>query len=204
MSRRFSQSRPRNLGKALEISISFILILFAIHGVNVIFGMQFNRFGIFPRDIDGMRGILFSPLLHANMNHLVANCSTLFTLSTLIFWINAYRPVKVLIIVWLTSGLATWFLGRSAIHIGASSVIYGLTAYLIVSGFLMKSWVAALISILVAFFYGGLAAGVLPEETAVSWEGHLFGALAGGWAAFRIHKKPPDSNRQNRGLRKPS
>ena len=165
--------------------------MFAVEGVDTLLGHRLDHFGIPPRTTEGLIGILSGPLLHANWAHLLANAVPLFVLLLLLLLDRHYRPGLTLVLIWIASGLGTWLIGRSGepgrpvIHIGASSVIYGLVAYLIVAGFLMKSWRSALISILVLFLYGGIFLGVLPQAGPISWEGHLSGALAGVWAARR-------------------
>ncbi len=149
---------------------------------------QLKGFGIWPRTMWGLVGIVFSPLLHAHAAHLMANAAPLFVLLILLFWDKHYYPERTLGLIWLASGVGTWLIGRTdSVHIGASSIIYGLVTYLIVSGLLMRSWRSVLVSLLVLFLYGGAIYGILPQRGPISWEGHLSGALAGFWAATRNH-----------------
>jgi membrane associated rhomboid family serine protease len=182
-----------SLAEAAQTSATFVGSLFVVEGADALVAHRLDRFGIVPRTLEGLIGIVFGPLLHANWAHLVANALPLFVLLLLLLLDRHYRPWLTLALIWVASGLGTWLIGRNAeqgrltVHIGASSVIYGLVAYLIVAGFLMKSWRPALISILVLFLYGGIFFGVLPQAGPISWEGHLSGALAGVWAAKRNH-----------------
>jgi membrane associated rhomboid family serine protease len=138
--------------------------------------------------VDGLIGVPFGPLLHANLEHLAANALPLFVLSLILFADARYYPAYTLGLIWLASGLGTWLIGRGeSVHLGASSVIYGLAAYLVTAGLRMKSWRAAFIAIGIGFIYGGLIYGVLPRGGPISWEGHLCGAITGIWAATRIH-----------------
>lgn len=144
--------------------------------------------GILPRTPQGLLGVVFGPLLHANAAHLLANAAPLLLLLTLLFWDRHYRPGGTLASIWIASGLGTWLIGRGgAVHIGASSIVYGLVTYLVVAGFLMRSWRAAGVALLVLFLYGGLIYGALPQPGPISWEGHLCGMIAGVWAARRNH-----------------
>ena len=151
-------------------------------------------FGIVPRTVPGLVGIVFSPLLHASPAHLLANALPLFVLLTLLFWDRHYYPVVTLASIWFFSGLGTWLIGRGSdngrpiVHIGASSIIFGLVAYLIVAGFLMKSWRSAIVALFVLIGFGGIFYGVMPDAGPIPWEGHLSGALAGVWAAKRNHE----------------
>jgi membrane associated rhomboid family serine protease len=144
--------------------------------------------GIVPRTASGLVGIAFAPLLHGSTAHLLANLVPLFVLSALMFADRGYRPGWTLACIWVTSGLGTWLIGRGqAVHLGASSLIYGLVAYLVFSGILMRSWRAAFVALVVLLMYGGVWYGLLPQRGPVSWEGHLCGAVAGLFAARWRH-----------------
>lgn len=145
-------------------------------------------FGIVPRTPRGLIGIAFSPLLHMGFLHLFANAAPLFVLLVLLFAHPEYAPVETLGWIWLGSGLGTWLIGRGgAVHIGASSLIYGLVAYLIAAAWWVRSWRAGLIAALVLLFYGGIFFGLLPQHGIISWEGHLAGAIAGMLVARSKH-----------------
>ncbi len=199
MSRRNFNRKSLALSEALEVSFTLIVIICAIHGFNIILNNWLLQFGILPRTLIGLRGILFSPFLHGNLQHLLANCSTLFVLTTLLFWNRSYKAGRALLLIWLVSGIGTWLLGRPSMHIGASALVYGEIAYLIVAGFYMRSWLAALISVVVFLLYGSLLLGVFPQDQAISWEGHLCGAIAGAWAARKVNRKSSrtSANRSN-------
>ena len=179
----------------MQISFWLVGVLFAVMAIEIVLQVRLDRYGIYPLDVHGLKGILFSPLLHGSTAHLMANAPPLFVLLTILLWDRKYKPGSTIAIIWLVSGVGTWLLGRREIgddptvHIGASSLIYGLVAYLIVAGFRMESWRAIFIAILVFVFYGGIFYGVLPRDGIISWEGHLCGALAGAWTALQQHRK---------------
>lgn len=189
------RQRKPSLADATQTSFLLVGVLFLVKAVEVATKVSLAGFGIHPRDGLGLIGILFSPLLHGNAAHLLANAAPLFVLLTLLFWDKRYRPARTLGHVWFVSGLGTWLIGRSltdgvpTVHIGASSIIYGLVAYLVVAGFLMESWRATFIAILVGLLYGGIVYGALPQEGPVSWEGHFCGAVAGIFAAREQHAR---------------
>jgi membrane associated rhomboid family serine protease len=175
------------LGRAVVMSTAFVLVLFLVKGVEVLFHWPLEQFGIVPRTVPGMIGIFFSPLLHGNMHHLLANSVPLFVLLVLLLSNPKYHPYSTVSMIWLVSGLGTWLIGRgNAVHIGASSIVFGLASFLIVAGFTVRSWRSAIIAIFVFFFYGGIFYGALPQAGPISWEGHLCGALAGAWSARRL------------------
>jgi membrane associated rhomboid family serine protease len=176
-----------NFQRGCEAAFFLVLVEAAIAGVTALLpGLK--QFGIQPRSVFGLAGVAFGPLLHANLAHLLANLVPLFVLLLALFSNPRYHPLRTLAIIWVAAGLGTWLIGRAGtVHIGASSVIYGLAAYLVTAGVRMRSWRAAIVAILVFALYGGLVHGVLPQAGPISWEGHLCGAIAGIWAAVEIH-----------------
>lgn len=178
---------------ALEISATIVLIIYAVFYVNVFLGGMLNRFGIIPRTSWGLFGILFSPLLHANYQHLTANAISLFFLLVVVFSHREYKAEYALIAIWLVSGFGTWLIGRPwdphlhVVHLGASSVIYGLVVYIVASAWWLRSWQTAFWAILILFLYGGIVYGMLPQAGIISWEGHLSGAVAGFLVAREQH-----------------
>ena len=188
-----ARSHFKTFKEAAQTSALFVSVLFLVEAADLILqrekGLTLAGFGIMPRTVPGLAGIAFGPLLHANPAHLLANSLPLFVLLMLLFWDRHYYPVLTLSSIWFFSGLGTWLIGRgNTVHIGASSIIFGLVAYLIVAGFLMKSWRSAIVAFAVFICFGGIFYGVLPQPGPISWEGHLSGALAGIWAAKRNHE----------------
>jgi membrane associated rhomboid family serine protease len=176
-----------SFAQAVVISASMIAVLFAVKGAEILFHLPLQQFGIVPRTLWGVIGILFSPLLHGNLHHLLANSVPLFVLLIILFSNPKYYPTATLAFIWIVSGAGTWLIGRgAAVHIGASSIVFGLAAFLIVAGLTMRSWRSAAIAIFVFFFYGGIFYGALPRAGPISWEGHLCGMLAGVWCARRL------------------
>jgi membrane associated rhomboid family serine protease len=172
---------------AFEVSGIIVLVMFAVFYVNAFVGGRLNVYGIHPRNLFGLIGILFSPLLHYNAAHLTANAVSLFILLVVLFSHKEYNADEALIWIWVFSGLGTWIIGRPAIHIGASSIIYGLVVYLIASAWWLRTWKTAFIAMIILFFYGGIFYGMLPQAGFISWEGHLSGAIAGWWVARKQH-----------------
>ncbi len=192
-----ANSSGDSLQRALRISSAWILLIFLVMLVSRLSPIPFESFGVRPRTLTGLPGVLLMPLLHANFPHILANALPLFILLTLLFWDRRYRPWTTLPLIWLASGLGTWLIGRGGqwrgeivVHIGASGVVFGLVAYLIVAGVLIQSWRSAFIGILVFLFFGGMFLGMIPQAGPVSWEGHLSGAVAGVWAARKCHSRP--------------
>jgi len=192
-----AKSHLQSFTEAARISAFIVALLLVVELADLVLrqerGITLGGFGIVPRTYRGLAGIVFSPLLHASPAHLAANALPLFVLLILLFWDRAYHPAVTLCSIWFFSGLGTWLIGRSheggrtVVHIGASSIIFGLVAYLIAAAFLMRSWRSAVVAVLVLIAFGGIFYGVLPNQGPVSWEGHLCGVVAGIWAAMRSH-----------------
>lgn len=172
--------------EAAQMSCVIVGILFIVFLLNGMVRMRLNQFGIQPRTLHGLIGILISPFLHASPSHLTANASALLVLLFILFLNRKYRAEETLLIIWFGSGLGTWLIGRPSIHIGASSIIYGLIVYLIAAGWWMKGWRPVITALVVFFLYAGAVYGILPRDGAVSWEGHLSGAVV-GWLAAKYH-----------------
>ncbi|MDX2229209.1 MAG: rhomboid family intramembrane serine protease [Leptolyngbyaceae cyanobacterium bins.349] len=138
-----------------------------------------DQYGIIPRDLIGLRGILFAPFLHGGLGHLISNTIPFLVLGWLVMLRETSDFFVVSILSALVSGLGTWVFGASGTHIGASGVIFGYLGYLLARGYFERSMTAIAISLFVGTLYGSLIWGVLPLQPGVSWEGHLFGFLGG-------------------------
>ena len=139
--------------------MTWVGLLWVVEIVDLSSGFQLDGYGILPRKVDGLMGIFWSPLLHADFAHLIANSGPLVLLLIMLFSHRQYRPKSSLAFIWLVSGLGTWLIGRPAIHIGASSIVYGLAAFLMTASFWMRSWRAFFLSILALLMFGGLFMG---------------------------------------------
>jgi membrane associated rhomboid family serine protease len=149
-----------------------------------------DNYGVVPRKLVGLAGIPAMPFLHATFHHLISNTIPLVVLLILLAGSRA-ESWQVVLDVALLGGLLLWIFGREAVHIGASGLISGLTAFMIISGFLEQRIVPLLIALIVGFLYGGsLILGVIPRfGSNVSWDGHLCGALAGGIVAYALARE---------------
>jgi membrane associated rhomboid family serine protease len=144
-----------------------------------------SKWGLIPRQLHGLWGIVCSPFLHANLSHLVSNTIPLIVLLGIVL-ATQRRGWEIVVEIIVLGGVLLWIFGRSAVHIGASGLVYGLIAYLLVAGFRQGKIVPAVAALVVGFLYGGtLIFGVLPSVgLEVSWDGHLLSAVAGGLLAY--------------------
>ena len=170
--------------KELRGVLVFVGIVWCVFVVGLVLPFSINSCGVTPRSIIGLVGVPLMPFLHADLKHLLSNTVPLTILLLLLAGSKANSWTIVAFIVFM-SGAMLWLFGRPATHVGASGLIFGLIAFLLASGILERRIVPLVISIVVGFLYGGtLLSGIVPDlGSHISWEGHLFGAIAGGLAA---------------------
>ncbi len=179
--------KSNQIVSSLKYSFVFIVIFWIVEVIQIL-GFDFADYGILPRQTIGLTGIITSPFIHGDLQHLIANTIPFFVLSFLLFLFYKRRAGVFLVLIWLTTGILTWIIGRTAWHIGASGVIYGLASFLVFGGILSRNWKLILVSILVLILYSSLVWGIFPGDARISWEGHLSGAISGlVWAI--IYKK---------------
>lgn len=174
----------------LLMPLLFVLTIWFVYWFEFVFGEDLTSYGIYPRRISGLRGVLFSPFIHASTSHLYNNTVPAFVLlGALVFF---YRKValKVFVMGVLISGLLTWFIGRSSYHIGASSLIYVLVSFIFFKGIFTRYYRLIALSLIVVFMYGGTLWYVFPIKQGMSWEGHLSGLLTGFLLAYFIKYNP--------------
>ncbi len=166
--------------------ISFIWLVFLI---DLLIPFNLNSWGILPREISGLRGIICSPFLHVNLQHIISNTVPILIFGMLVIWYYRKNAFKVFAFSILISGSLVWVFARKSLHIGASSLIYALFTFLIFAGIYQRKIGGIIISIIVGVMYSGLIWGVLPTQTYISWEGHLSGAIAGFILSRILYKK---------------
>ena len=186
---------PRNVKKDIILSIKYPLIfvaaLWIIKLVEIYFEISFKTFGVFPRHTSGLAGIIFSPLIHGDLSHLMSNTFPVIILGSMLVYFYKSLAPEVYLLGWIISGFWLWILGREAYHIGASGLIYCMASFLFVSGILRRHRGLMAVSLVVTFLYGGIIWGVFPIKEQMSWEGHLTGLVAGFVLAFFYKKKGP-------------
>ncbi|WP_026551485.1 rhomboid family intramembrane serine protease [Arthrobacter sp. H20] len=190
--------------KGLLVVGVFTALLWVIHVANVLTGTRLiGALGIDPLELDGLDGIVFAPLLHAGVGHLLSNTLPLLVLGFLTFLEGTGRFAVAVAASWLGSGIGVWIFG-GGLTIGASGVVFGLFAYLIVRGFYNRSLRQILLAVVLFLMYGSILWGVLPTAGSnVSWQAHLFGALGGVLAALILRRRSvpgrTDRRRQSSG-----
>ena len=168
----------------LGASVGALWIAFA---ANTVLGGALLRFGIVPRTADGLLGIFIAPLLHASLNHLIANTVPFLLFGWLVMLRDRKHFLPVTLFAMLGSGLMAWSFGApGSVHVGASGVIFGYLGFLLLSGWYARSFTSVIISVAVAVVWGGTVMQVLPGTPGISWQGHLGGLIGGILAARRF------------------
>jgi membrane associated rhomboid family serine protease len=173
--------------------VTFVALLYLVEIWDNLTGHHLDENGIRPLETDGLTGIIFAPLLHANWAHLVANTGPALVLGFLMTLAGLARFIYATAIIWILGGFGTWLIGNTGAppgietnHIGASGLIFGWLTFLIVFGFFTRKVWEIVVGIIVLFVYGGVLLGALPGTFGVSWQGHLCGAVAGVLAAYLL------------------
>ncbi|MEM7717942.1 MAG: rhomboid family intramembrane serine protease [Pseudomonadota bacterium] len=166
---------------------AFIGALWAVQVVNWATGYNLNFiFGLIPRQIAGIDGIAGMPLLHGSFEHLMSNTPPLIIMGTLLAATATRALIAVNAVVVGLGGALVWLFGSSAVHIGASGLVFGWFGFLVARGLVDRSPTTLAAALIVGLLYGAMIWGVLPGQPGVSWEAHFFGAVAGAAAALLI------------------
>ena len=165
--------------KTLLLPLLIIFIMWLVYWVEIAFGYNFNDFGIYPRTFSGFKGVLFSPFIHSNTEHLFNNSIPLLVLLLALGYFYGSIAHRILLIGWIATGVLTWLVARTSFHIGASGVVYMLVSFIFFSGIFRKYYRLIAVSLTVVFLYGSLAWYLFPIEKGISFEGHSAGFVIG-------------------------
>jgi membrane associated rhomboid family serine protease len=171
---------------------TFIFLMWLAKIIEVLFYADFSRFGIYPLALKGLPGIILSPFIHSNFEHLADNTLPLFLLSVALFYFYSEIALKIFSWTYLLTGILVWFGGRQVWHIGASGLVYGLASFLFFSGIIRRYYRLVALSLLVVFLYGQMVWGIFPGVYKnVSWESHMLGFFSGIVLAIWYRKQGP-------------
>jgi membrane associated rhomboid family serine protease len=170
------------------VILVFVAGLYVIELLDQLSGSQLQRVGgLEPRETDGVDGILFAPVLHGPWDHLLANTVPLLLFGFLILLAGVQRWLVVTAVVWVVGGVGVWLTGGTGtVHIGASVLVFGWLSYLLLRGVFSRQPGQLALGVLLLVIYGGILWGVMPGQPGISWQGHLFGAIGGGLAAWQL------------------
>ena len=180
---------PMRFRRALNISLGLIALLFGCFYLQQ--HIDYQAFSLQPGVFAGLVGVLAAPLLHGSFEHLFSNSFSILVLGTLVGTVYPKAGIRALPLIWILSGIGTWFLAIRGFHIGASGITHGLMFFLMTMGVLRRDRPAIAAAFIGIMLFGGMFLGVLPQKEGISWEYHLSGAVAGVLAAILWRKIDP-------------
>ncbi len=164
----------------IGLPLFFVLFLWIVYWLQIRFDFDFYRYGIYPRDLLSLQGVLFSPFIHENLDHLYNNSIPLIILLAAMQYFYPKQTFGVIAYGIIFSGLITWIVGRENFHIGASGLIYVLVSFIFFKGIQTKYYRLVALSLTVILLYGGMIWYIFPDvDQSISWEGHLAGLITG-------------------------
>jgi len=175
--------------KVITIPMLFVFTIWFVYWIEIYFGLNFTNFGVLPRKLTGLKGVVFSPFIHSGISHLFSNSIPLAVLLAALIYFYQKVYLNILFVGGVLTGLLTWVIAREAYHIGASGIVYLLFSFVFFSGIIKKQFQLVAVSLIVIFLYGSMIWYVFPIKEGVSWEGHLSGFIVGLVFALVYKKK---------------
>ncbi len=205
------QKNSKNNTKSIEktrfsISLSFAFLLTAIMWTVKLYETSLNiedlyKNGIFPLSINGLKGIIFSPFIHGDFEHLFSNTFPFLILTTTLIYFYPEKGFLIYAFMFLLTGILTWLIGRQSYHIGASGIVYALASFIFFSGIISRKREYIAIALIVIFLYGSLIWGIFPgADKKMSWEGHLSGFISGTLLSLFFSQKPDSIIKQTENI----
>lgn len=176
----------QGVGQHVTFALSIIALLWLIQLINAATHYKLNVFGIIPREGLGLIGLITSPFLHGNFSHLFLNSIPLFVLSCLVLINGVAFFLKLTVFIMLVGGIMVWLFGRKASHIGASGVVMGYWAFLLINAVHHFTVMTVILAVVCLYYFSSMVMNLFPTDRKASFEGHLFGALAGVLAVYLL------------------
>ncbi len=177
----------KNLLLRLRFPIAVVIVIWLVHFYNLYNNNVLGFYGVYPRELDGLIGIFTAPLIHSmrgGFGHIISNTFPLFFLMGMMMIFYRRVAIPAFVIIYLLTGFMVWLFARPVYHIGASGVVYGLVSFVFWSGVFRQNLRSIILALIVTVLYSSYFLGISPNQDGVSWESHLFGAIAGIFASF--------------------
>ena len=169
----------RSFWLAIRLMVVALLAVWLVFILDVLLPVDLTRYGLRPREAVGLLGLVTTPFLHGNLNHLLSNSLPLFIGGVAMLFLYPTAALRALPVIFLGSSALAWLFARSSVHIGASGLVYGILAFVFFSGMLRRDLRSVGVSMMIWLLYGSMIWGVLPSRQGTSWELHLSGAVIG-------------------------
>ena len=183
------ESKLKISTKVFIVPVVYVVAIWLIYWIEIYYSFNFNKYGVYPRTLEGFRGVFLTHFIHSDTNHLFNNSIPLFVLLCSLFYFYKDVALKILLYGGFFTGLITWVIARDSYHIGASGIVYLLFSFVFFSGIIRKHFRLVALSLIIIFLYGSMIWYVLPIKEGMSWEGHLSGFITGFLFAFIFRKK---------------
>ena len=184
-------SNTTSIQTSIQIAAAFAVLIWGLKLCALAFGWDLYQLGVYPRTPAGLLGIVSGPLVHGSWQHVISNTPPLLLLGSILIYGYPRSRWWALSLIWLLSGLGVWLFGRDSYHFGASGLTHGMFFYLFTAGILRRDKRSIALLMIAFFMYGSMLITILPREPGISYEYHLFGALAGiVCARFLCHWDP--------------
>ena len=186
-----SKKHPYEISSAVFTAVIAVALLWVIQSAGILFDLPLNILGVIPRDWSRLYGVVTSALVHGSYEHLFNNTLPLIVLGAMVRYGYPNSRGRVLLMVWLTSGIGVWLFGRESVHLGASGISHGLFFFLFIVSLLRKDKRSAALMMIAFLMYGGMIMTIFPRDPTISFEAHFFGALGGVVSAFLFWRRDP-------------
>ena len=177
-----------NLLEAVQLhlvdGLTLLAVMWGIQLLNVLLNNYLTILGVYPRRLLGLPGIILSPFIHGNFDHIFFNSVPLFVLFVFMLTYGSWVCTCATVTIILLSGFMLWCFGRSAMHVGASGLIMGYMGFILAESYFHQTTGAVVIGAVALYYFGFSLMSILPGEKNVSFEGHFFGLLAGVFASY--------------------
>ena len=188
--------RDTRLRDSIVMAACFVAVLWNLHFLEFLFQLDVYRLGVLPREPQGLVGVVTGPLIHGSWSHLVSNTLPLLLLGSMLMYGYPRSRWRVIVIIWLVSGLGVWLFARSSFHFGASGLTHGMFFFLFTAGILRRDRRSAALLMVAFYMYGGMVLSIFPGDPGISFEYHAFGALAGIGCGFAFRDSDPRPQRR--------
>ena len=184
------------LRNSIVIAGFFVTLIWGLELLQLLIGEDFYYLGIYPRVLSGLPAIATAPLIHGSWQHLVGNTLPILLLGSMLIYGYPKSRWWAIAGIWILSGTGVWLFARGSYHLGASGLTHGIFFYLFVGGILRQDRRSAALLMVAFYMYGGMWLTIFPSDPAVSFESHLFGALAGALCAYGLRHRDPKPERR--------